>query len=1323
MKPTSIRHHLALAAAGVLALTAGLSALADYPSSVLADGPLTYYRFSEAAVVPTPYPLATNIGTLGAVANGADAVAQDPGVVRGVSGALADPDNTAYNFPGGTNTAVVIPYNAVLAQAAPFSVEFWAKPKFPGSSMSAWGTPTAFFDYNSPRHGWLLYQSDSSQNYGNGWMFRLYANSGTAMVADAQITAPVDANVWYHVVAVWDGATAKIYTNGVLAVSANKNSNTYSPPTTARALTIGSRGNTGSTATYEYNGAIDEYAYYTNALSAADIAAHHDAATTNAAGYADQVLALNPAGYWRFNEKFNPTVVPNAGTGGLAFDGTYRQGAATAAETVGGIDSGNRVLALATSNPGYVNIPPLWRNSVNAATIECWIKRNGEQSTAAGVVYYRHPAVSGTAANSGGLCFATGTTLGYNWNNGSIWNSGLTPPDGQWAYVALAISSSRAVMYMYDGTTWSAATNTVAIGAMPIYWNMNIGYDSGSASRYFNGSIDEVAVYAKTLSGNQLRGHALAGYGDSNPPTFLIDPPELTTKGTIYAGWPFSLSVDAYGVPPLTFQWRQDGTNIVNATNTTYSVTSAAASDSGNYDVVVTNPNGSTTNTTTTAVAVVTTPPDVVTGLRTWLRFDETGGLTATDSSGNGRDGTLLNFYSDPAQWVPGLITNALSVNPDYWGEQQVVVVTNLEAFDFSSNLEFSLSAWVYVNPALQGNNNGGIIARGYGGGGEQYCLDIDAGKFRFFVRNASGTAIIASTTVAANGAWQHVCGVYKAADGLMKIYVNGVQAGTATPPSSLFTASHELSIGSRQSANYDGAPYDFNLVGLIDDARIYGRALVAAEVQALYTAAPTVAPSVVQDPVGRSVFSGGSVTLSAVAAGTLPLKYQWFRNSTAVSGATASTLTLASVTAANIGTYSLRVTNGGGFTNTAPAVVGLLPAPENTYESLVVADDPEAYWRLNEAYDGTGIILDSMGRHDGATRSWGGTVDGGAGFTYSQPGALVENPDTSILFQNYNQNLVTVPFSTGLNSVPFSFECWANLSSLPVSPNFYATYSSVSSTAGAVNRGSGLFAMGQYGDWENWFYLNGLWGVSYGSPTAASQWVHLVSTYDGEWQRLYANGELVASLPMSFYPNTTTPFHIGSSRSDWGSGDKWFDGLLDEVAWYKAALTPARVNAHYTLGLYGTNSLPVFVQPPASQTVTAGDTATFTAAAIGAPTISYQWKKDGADIAGATDLTLNVPNVYYTDGGSQYQLAVTNGVGGVVSLPATLTVLPPASQTNLVIRTSTGGPDAVLELIWPAGTLWSAPAVTGPWTAVEGATLPYYTVSPTNAATFFRCE
>ena len=181
--------------------------------------------------------------------------------------------------------------------------------------------------------------------------------------------------------------------------------------------------------------------------------------------------------------------------------------------------------------------------------------------------------------------------------------------------------------------------------------------------------------------------------------------------------------------------------------------------------------------------------------------------MTAHDSSGNGRDGALQNFYSDPAQWVPGLINNALSVNPDYCGEQQVVLVTNDgRRIRLFQRPPVHPRAWVYGKPPAAQGANGGIIARGYGNGGEQYCMDIDSGHFRFYVRDASATPTVASPAVAPNGAWQHVCAVYSASSGLMKLYVNGVQAGSATPPASLLATNHDLSIGARQSGNDDGA-------------------------------------------------------------------------------------------------------------------------------------------------------------------------------------------------------------------------------------------------------------------------------------------------------------------------------------------------------------------------------------------------------------------------------------------------------------------------------------------------------------------------------------
>ena len=122
MKPTRSRLPcLHVAAAAALAFLAGTSARADYPSAVLADGPLTYYRFSETGVAPLPLPVATNYGTVGASGNAAPfSLLHDSPIVMGDSGPLtADSSETAYTFPqpveNGNVNSLQVPWQNTFA--------------------------------------------------------------------------------------------------------------------------------------------------------------------------------------------------------------------------------------------------------------------------------------------------------------------------------------------------------------------------------------------------------------------------------------------------------------------------------------------------------------------------------------------------------------------------------------------------------------------------------------------------------------------------------------------------------------------------------------------------------------------------------------------------------------------------------------------------------------------------------------------------------------------------------------------------------------------------------------------------------------------------------------------------------------------------------------------------------------------------------------------------------------------------------------------------------------------------------------------------------
>lgn len=91
----------------------------------------------------------------------------------------------------------------------------------------------------------------------------------------------------------------------------------------------------------------------------------------------------------------------------------------------------------------------------------------------------------------------------------------------------------------------------------------------------------------------------------------------------------------------------------------------------------------------------------------------------------------------------------------------------------------------------------------------------------------------------------------------------------------------------------------------------------------------------------------------------------------------------------------------------------------------------------------------------------------------------------------------------------------------------------------------------------------------------------------------------------------------------------------------------------------------PAITQQPASVTVTSGQPASFSVTATGTGPLSYQWRKDGTAITGATGAAYSVASAASTSAGT-YSVVVRNSVGSVTSANATLTVNP-ANASGLV--------------------------------------------------------
>src|SRR5882762_2891368 len=117
------------------------------------------------------------------------------------------------------------------------------------------------------------------------------------------------------------------------------------------------------------------------------------------------------------------------------------------------------------------------------------------------------------------------------------------------------------------------------------------------------------------------------------------------------------------------------------------------------------------------------------------------------------------------------------------------------------------------------------------------------------------------------------------------------------------------------------------------------------------------------------------------------------------------------------------------------------------------------------------------------------------------------------------------------------------------------------------------------------------------------------------------------------------------------------------------------------TLTVSATAVAPSITTQPASQTVTAGQTATFSVAATGTAPLSYQWQKNGAAITGATSSTYTTPATTTSDNGAQFTVVVSNSVGKATSNAATLTVsaaaVAPSITTQPASQTVTAGQTA----------------------------------------------
>jgi hypothetical protein len=277
--------------------------------------------------------------------------------------------------------------------------------------------------------------------------------------------------------------------------------------------------------------------------------------------------------------------------------------------------------------------------------------------------------------------------------------------------------------------------------------------------------------------------------------------PEITSQPqaqTVYEDSNVSFSVSAEG-KYLTYQWKKDGVDLAGETNATLKITDANATlHDGNYSVVVSNDFGSVESGEVLVDVNTTWSTD---GLVGWWKFDEGSGTVAYDSSGNGNDGNLMNGPT----WTDGKVGGALSFDGDSFVEIGAILPKT-----------YSKSLWINASSIEQEGNN--IFS--WDG---KHALYVPNGKLSSGHNNSWG--IVKDNEIISLFHWYYVALTYNSSSKEMILFKNGlvVSTGQVADCGELIRSQ----IGAFKSS------YCFK--GLIDDVRIYDRALSAAEVQALY--------------------------------------------------------------------------------------------------------------------------------------------------------------------------------------------------------------------------------------------------------------------------------------------------------------------------------------------------------------------------------------------------------------------------------------------------------------------------------------------------------
>ncbi len=729
------------------------------------------------------------------------------------------------------------------------------------------------------------------------------------------------------------------------------------------------------------------------------------------------------------------------------------------------------------------------------------------------------------------------------------------------------------------------------------------------------------------------------------PPIVALSPQSQVK----FAGGKATFSVGADGTN-LRYQWMKNASPILNATNSSLTVSPTLADNGSQYSVVVSNDASSATSDAATLTVVSAPAANSFAGtvladkpLGYW-RFNDVGNVVsdyvgsrnALSEPSAGTDGgayaltpssSFLGFEPANTGWAfTGVQDSSVFLQNGFGG------VTNAMTF----------VEWVYpTGPnGVQASWTGVLLTTGVAGSGAGITYTDHNNELGYQWNNRWD---FRSGLVVPDQQWSMIA---------MVVTPSNVTLYLVNPTTGLLSAVDGRATNAPCNFNNEtwlGVDSGFagsrNFVGSMDELAVFDQSLSQSQILSLYSAgraAGSLPPSISQQPVSEQVFAGETIKFTVVASATGTMTYQWKNasgnvvNSAHISGAQSDTLIISNVVAGDVGSYSVNVKSPAGTVTSDTVTLSLATPTGAAYEAAVIAAQPYAYWRFNEA-TGTNAF-DNIGGH---TAIYGAAA---------ALGAVGPQPTDFPGFETANTSMATFPgipnaYATvrGLN---------LNTNALTITGWIYSGGGQDPATGFLFNRDGATESGLCYRDSTLSYTWAGNWDWHSTLTIPDSQWVFIALVVEPNQGTVFmgTNGVLMHSIRTMTHASQSFA-GLTSLGADNLGNNRIFNGMVDEFAVFNRSLSHDEIANLYKQAT-GIPVVPTITTlTSTNQFLWTGTTATFTVDALGSSPLSYQWYKgasalvNGGNVTGATTPSLTVANLTPSDAGN-YTLVVTGPTG-----------------------------------------------------------------------------